>query len=39
MFRHAKYSLSYYKKIEKRGFRVVINDKEIIDGNLSLLVI
>lgn len=31
--------LSYYKKIEKRGFRVVINDKEIIDSNLSLLVI
>lgn len=31
--------LSYYKKIEKRGFRVLINDKEISDSNLSLMVI
>lgn len=31
--------LSYYKKIEKRGFRVLINDKEITNGNLSLMVI
>ena len=31
--------LSYYKKIEKRGFRVLINDKEIINSNLSLYVI
>ena len=31
--------LSYYKKIEKRGFRVLINDKEVIDSNLSLTVI
>lgn len=31
--------LSYYKKIEKRGFRILINDKEITNGNLSLMVI
>lgn len=31
--------LSFYKKIEKRGFRVLINDKEITNGNLSLMVI
>lgn len=31
--------LSYYKKLEKRGFRVLINDNEIIDSNLSLMVI
>lgn len=30
--------LSYYKKLEKRGFRVLINDKEIINDNLSLTV-
>ena len=30
--------LSYYKKIEKRGFRVLINDKEI-NSNLSLRVV
>ena len=30
--------LSYYKKIEKRGFRVLINDKEVINDNLSLTV-
>ena len=30
--------LSYYKKIEKRGFRVLINGKEI-NSNLSLMVI
>ena len=31
--------LSYYKKLEKRGFRVLINDKEIIDNNLSLIIV
>lgn len=31
--------LSFYKKIEKRGFRVLINNKEIIDSNLSLIII
>ena len=31
--------LSYYKKIEKRGFKVLINDKEIISENLSLTII
>lgn len=31
--------LSYYKKLEKRGFRVLINDNEIIDSNFSLMVI
>lgn len=31
--------ISYYKKLEKRGFRVLINDKEIIDSNLSLTII
>ena len=30
--------ISYYKKIEKRGFRVLINNKEI-DSNISLTVI
>ena len=30
--------LSYYKKIEKRGFRVYINDKEIINDNLTLTI-
>ena len=30
--------LSYYKKIEKRGFRVLINDKEIINEKLTLTV-
>lgn len=30
--------LSYYKKIEKRGFRVLINDKEIINENLTLTI-
>lgn len=30
--------LSYYKKIEKRGFRVLINDKEIINDNLTLTI-
>ena len=30
--------LSYYKKIEKRGFRVLINNKEI-DSNLKLTII
>lgn len=30
--------LSYYKKLEKRGFRVLINDKEIINDNLTLTV-
>lgn len=31
--------LSYYKKIEKRGFRVLVNNKEIIDSNLTLIVL
>ena len=31
--------LSFYKKIEKRGFKVLINNKEIIDSNLSLTII
>ena len=31
--------LSYYKKIERRGFKVLINDKEIISENLSLTII
>lgn len=31
--------LSYYKKLEKRGFRVLINDKEINDNNLSLIIV
>ena len=31
--------LSFYKRLEKRGFRVLINDKEIIDSNLSLTII
>ena len=31
--------LSFYKKIEKRGFRVLINNKEIIDSKLSLIII
>lgn len=30
--------LSYYKRIEKRGFRVLINDKEIINENLTLTI-
>ena len=30
--------LSYYKRLEKRGFRVLINDKEVINDNLSLTV-
>lgn len=30
--------LSFYKKTEKRGFRVLINDKEI-NSNLSLTII
>lgn len=30
--------LSYYKKIEKRGFRVLINDKEVINENLTLTI-
>lgn len=30
--------LSYYKKLEKRGFRVLINDKEIINDNLTLTI-
>lgn len=30
--------LSYYKRIEKRGFRVLINDKEIINDNLTLTI-
>ena len=28
--------LSYYKKLEKRGFRVYINEKEVINDNLTL---
>ena len=31
--------LSYYKKIEKRGFRVLINEKEVISDNLTLTII
>lgn len=31
--------LSYYKKIEKRGFRVLINENEIINDNLTLIII
>ena len=31
--------LSYYKKIERRGFKVLINDKEIISENFSLTII
>lgn len=31
--------LSYYKRIEKRGFRVLINEKEIINDNLTLTII
>lgn len=31
--------LSYYKRIEKRGFRVYINEKEIINDNLTLTII
>ena len=30
--------ISYYKKIEKRGFRVLINDKEI-NSNFTLTII
>lgn len=30
--------LSYYKKIEKRGFRVYVNEKEIIESNLTLTI-
>lgn len=30
--------LSYYKKLEKRGFRVLINDKEVINDNLTLTI-
>lgn len=30
--------LSYYKKIEKRGFRVYINEKEILNDNLTLTI-
>ena len=31
--------LSYYKKIEKRGFRVIINNRKINDNNLSLTIV
>lgn len=31
--------LSYYCKIEKRGFRVLINDKELSNSNLSFTII
>ena len=31
--------LSYYKVIEKRGFRVIINNKEVLENNLALTVI
>ena len=31
--------ISYYKKIEKRGFRILINEKEIINDNLTLIII
>lgn len=31
--------LSYYRRIEKRGFRVLINEKEIISDNLTFTII
>lgn len=31
--------LSYYKKTEKRGFKVVINNKKINDKDLSLSIV
>lgn len=31
--------LTFYKKIEKRGFRVIINGNEVNDSNLSLTII
>lgn len=30
--------ISYYKKIEKRGFKVVINNNDIHENDLSLIV-